>query len=278
MNMAECAILCHHFGISLDALMGVAAVGGEYIYTPLDLRSTDGYLNYMRALADRLERLSMTPDAEIILSAVDVPFFHFLQYKELTLFKLFAWTNSVYGNVGRFEDFARAIETPALLDVYRRIVAAYRLIPQREIWTRNTVDTFLTLVRFNFEMGNFADPRTAVVLCEQFGNLLNRLQSQAETGFKGSTGCIPFGLYLSEMDLENNFILLRSGAGLSCILKLFTINSLYITDPKFCTETLGWLDQLTRRSLLISVSSEKERRRFFVDQHEKISILAELVG
>jgi len=307
LNINECAVLCGKFGVSMDAVVGSPAGNRDFLYTPLDLRSPGDYLRYMLAIAERLERLAAAGHgAEIVLSAVDVPFFHFIPHKELTFFKLFAWTNSVYGTTESFETFARAMETPALLDVYRRIAAAHRRIPSREVWTESTIDVFLKLLKYNAELGHFADRATASLLCEQFRELMASLGRQAERGNKDETGEIPFRLYLSDVDLENNFILLRGGEGVGsgasarasagtsvgtsamvganantstgttgCLVKLFTINSLYVTDPRFCAETGRWLDQLTRRSTLISAASERHRHRFFANQREKIELLME---
>lgn len=276
MDLAECALLCEHFGVSLDSVLGLPVTRpSDYSYTPLDVRRGNDYLLYMQSIAARLERLADSSGAEIMLSAVDVPFFHFMPHRELTLFKLFAWTNSVYGGgaSASFENFVRTTteSSPALFEVYARIAAAYRRVPSREIWTESTVDTFLKLMRYNFELGLFADPRTVVTLLEQFGELLAEVERRAEAGHKDDA---PFNLYLSEVDVENNFILLKNEESMGCILKLFTINSLYITDPRFCTETLGWLDQLSRRSTLVSVTSERTRRAFFAAQHEKVRALA----
>ncbi len=279
MDISECSQLCSWFGVSLDAIMGLPARHpSDYTYTPLlDVQGSGDYLLYMQSIASRLERLAEAPGAEIVLSAVDVPFFRFMPYRELTLFKLFAWTTGVYGDPGSFEEFVRTMTagTGALFDIYDRIADAYRRIPSREIWTENTVDTFLKLVRYNFELGLFADPSTALSLCRQFGELLDTLQSQADTGSKGEAD---LGLFLSEVDLENNFILLHNDSETGCILKLFTINSLYITNGQFCSETLHWLDQLSRRSTLISVTSERERHRFFAGCRQKIRLLTNLIG
>ncbi len=281
MDIEEVAILCKRFGISLDALLNIPGIvsGSEaYSYTPLDLGAENVYYLYMQGLADRMEQLCMAPGAEIISSALDVPFFHFLPYKELTFFKLFAWTNSVYSSEGNFEEFARKTENRQLLDCYGKIVANHRLIPSREIWTKNTTETFLKLVHYHFEMGHFSTPDVPLILCDQFLQLLDTLQGWTEKGNKGETEHIPFQLYLSEVDMENSFILLKEATRTNCILKLFTINSLYVTDRQFCSETENWLDHLARRSTLISGASEKERHKFFTSQRQKVRFLIDRIS
>lgn len=280
MDIFETTILCDRFGISFDALFltTTANTNPAYSYTPLDLGDTDNYGIYMESLSARLERLRSSPGAEIISSALDVPLFHFLPYKDLTFFKLFAWTSSIRGSVGHYEEFVKKIESPSLLDCYNRIVASHRLIPSKEIWTNSTTDTFLRLLNFHFEMGHFADTAKPLSLCEQFLDLLNNLENWTEKGDKGDNGCVPLQLYLSDVDMENSFILLKEHDKLSCILKLFTINSLYITDEGFCSETYGWLGHLSRRATLISGASEKERYKFFNHQRQKVRFIMDMIS
>jgi hypothetical protein len=78
--------------------------------------------------------------------------------------------------------------------------------------------------------------------------------------------------------MENSFILLKETEKTNCILKLFTINSLYITDEQFCSETENWLDHLSRRATLISGASERERHKFFSSQRQKVRFLIELIS
>jgi hypothetical protein len=232
----------------------------------------------MHNIAVRLEGMCGVPNAEIISSALDVPFFHFLPFKELTFFKLFAWTSSVYPTSEKFEVFASKIETKELLDCYKKIVTCYRSIPSKEIWTKNTTDNFMKLISYHFEMGHFSDIETPLSLCDQFLGLLNILENWTGDGNKGEVGYVPFHLYLSDVEMENSFNLLKGNDRTSCILKLFTINSLYITDQQFCSETDNWLTHLSHRATLISGSSERERHKFFNSQRQKVRFFIDMLS
>ena len=84
-------------------------------------------------------------------------------------------------------------------------------------------------------------------------------------------------LYNYSVSLENTFILMKKNGLLRCMMKLFTINSLSITDEQLCKEIEKWLIASIQRSTLISGASEKERYKFFFLQREKIRTLIENV-
>ena len=276
LGLDETVLLCRKFNISLDETLELAPGRAEYKYTPLDLQDINNYYVYMRALSANMARLRLA-GGETIMSALDVPVFHFLSLKELTFFKLFAWAQSAYHFSGLYEHFAAQIERVDLLECYNKLVDDFGNIPSTEIWTNSTTDTFLKLLNYHFEMGHFQKKETVLLLCEQFLALLRNVQGWADKGYKDADSKIPFHLYLSEVDLDNSFILLKQPDATSCILKLFTINSLSITDPLFCRETAAWLHNLAQRSTLISITSEKERHKFFTRQIQKVRIMIEMV-
>lgn len=276
LDLNETALLCRKFNLSADNILDISTGMTDYKYTPLDLQDIQNYYIYMQRLSVNIERLRKT-GGEIILSATDVPVFHFLAFKDLTFFKLFAWTNSIYECPGTFEDFQIRTESVELLDCYSKIDSEFRRLPSTEVWTQATTDTFLKLLSYHYELGDFSEKNTVLSLCEQFIALLDHLEQWSDQGYKDSLSTAPFRLYLSEIDLENNFILLKQEQTLFCILKLFTINSLNITDKSFCRETEGWLKHLTQRATLISGASEKERHKFFNNQRLKVRFLMDKI-
>ena len=279
MTFEEVALLSSHFSISLDEILQRSDANHlKCTYIPLDLSKKGVYHSYMEALANKMENLRLSFDKEIFFSAVDIPFYHFLPYKELTFFKLFSWNNSVYGFNGGYDDFVNQLEhKEAILACYDKLINSYKRIPSKEIWTEGTIDTFLRLLNYHFEIGHFTNKETPLKLCEQLLNMINKLNEWSEKGIKGESG-ESFKLYISEIDLENSYILLKSKNRTGCILKLFTINSMEIIDERFCMETEKWLNSLAKRATLVSETSEKERYKFFNSQRQKIGVLVDKIN
>ena len=107
-------------------------------------------------------------------------------------------------------------------------------------------------------------------------DLMNTLQDWAEKGIKGSKG-VPFKFYVSETDIGNTFILFKNTERTNCLIKLYTINGLSISDERFCLETENWLRNSVKQSILLSEASAKERFKFFDTQRQKVRFLIEKI-
>jgi len=216
-------------------------------------------------------------DGELMMTAVDLPVYHYLSYKELTSFRLFAWCNSVYGFTEGYDEFVKHFDYDGISNSCKKVVKSFQNCPSIEIWTDYALDQTLRSLNYHFEMGHFADVNIPIVLCEQLLDMLNTIHNWTVKGLKGPNET-PFKFYVSETDLNNNFVLLKKDGVISCSLKLFIINHFRIYDQRFCTEAENWLNTAIQRSTLISGSSEKQRYNFFNQQRQKINTLMEKVG
>ena len=277
-NYEEAIKLCRYFQISMDSLADIDPDKNriQCNYTPLNLRNLTDYMLYIQVLSTNVERTRSIPESEILMSASDVSVFSLLPYNESTFFKLYSWCKNVYGFSGGYDEFVKELDTTELLKCYEKIVRNYQLIPSTEIWTSNTIDTFLRLLNYHYETGSFNDEKIPLLLCEQLLDLINTLQCWTEKGTKGAKD-VPFKFYVSETDLENTFILFKQQEKTACVIKLFTINSLTTFDERLCREVENWLNNSAQRATLISGASAKERYRFFTGQRKKIQFLIEKI-
>ena len=278
-NFEEAAILSKHFNISMDSLTAVVSDQNSIHcrYLPLNLRDLSNYLVYIKGVSDIVGSLRQQPGSKIILSASDVPFFYLLHYKELTYFKLFSWSKNVYGFLGSYDDFVKQLDYAEIWRYYEQIVRDYQLISSTEVWTSGTIDTYLRLISYHFDTGDFSDSKIPLLLCSQLQDLSNTLKSWTLKGIKEPKET-PFNLYISETDLENTFILLKQQKRTACIIKLFTINSLTTYEKKICDEVENWINNTVQRSTLISGASAKERYKFFNVQQQKVDFLIDKIS
>ncbi|MDR1552683.1 MAG: hypothetical protein LBS69_04375 [Prevotellaceae bacterium] len=277
LDIDEIVLLCSHFNLSFDRLFRIDTNQLQCSYSPLNLTDSRTYLGYMQKQCKNVSQLKSLPGCEIIFSATDVPFYHFLPFRELTFFKLYAWDQSTYHTQDSFTMFLDRMVSADLLECYSQTVDSYRQIPSIEIWTQNTVDYTLILIEYFYDMGHFASREIPLLLCEQFLGLINTIDGWTEQGIKNRETHTAFNLYLSNFFLESSLILLKHDFAMLCTLKLFTINSLNITDQAFCRETRQWLESLIRRSLLICGASERDRYLFFNGQRQKIRFLIDKI-
>lgn len=273
LNIKEAYILCKHFRIPFDLSSGVKNMHQfDCSYRPVDVSISGEYLNYILALSKNIEKLGTVGNSTITLSATDIPVFHLISQKELILFKLYTWAHSVYNYKGCLEDFMKETGIPEVVDCYQKISKDYEFVPSTEIWTDSTVDTTLKIINYYLDICMFSNKDFPLLLCRQVLNILDKLQKWTENSSKGDHKT-SFQLYVSEMELENTYILMEQSGTTNCIVKLFSINTLLVFDKEFCEETKHWLTKLAKRSISLCGGSEKERIKFFRAQREKVRAL-----
>ena len=278
LSLKETYVLCKHFHISFDALMGNRALHSfDCTYRSINLSVSDEYYHYMHALLKNLQQVKNASNPSIHLSASDIPIFHLITQKELTFFKLYTWMQSVYDYNRSLADFMEELEGSQLTSCYQQISSNYELIPSAEIWTENTIKSTLNLIYYYVEIGSFSKRDLPLLLCEQVMSILDKLQKWTERGEKGEH-TTPFKFYISEMELENTYILMKRSGISNCVVKLFTINSLNIFDKEFCQETENWLTKLSERSAMLCGNMEKERFKFFNAQRQKVRFLIDKIN
>jgi transcriptional regulator with XRE-family HTH domain len=278
LDIDELTKICTHFNISFDTLLGTKESGLQFNYIPLDLSNKDVYKLYMKQLLLSFSALSNASEKEMFFTAIDIPMFHFLPHTELTLFKVFSWSNSTGAFQGSYSNFCNQIKDVELLEIYNQLVTAYNEIPSVEIWTEGTFDAILRLIDYYFESGYFSSKDEALLLCSQLLEMVTRINQWSTRGFKDELQrTAPFKLYLSGIELENNFVVIKRDQTTNCIIKLYTINSMTTNDLDFCNESMKWIDNAMQKSTLISGSSQKESFKFFNLLNKKVRYLIERI-
>jgi hypothetical protein len=70
-------------------------------------------------------------------------------------------------------------------------------------------------------------------------------------------------MYFSEIEIGNNCILGRADGTITSYIRHYTYNTMFTNNPVFCGETDAWIQNLIRKSVLISGVSEKYRFIYF---------------
>jgi len=278
LSLSEFQKLCSAFNISPNSILNddTAEQGAQFMYTSVNMADQPSYVRHIKRLSDTLSALIQTDDKEMMFTAQDIPFYHFLNYTELLSFKLYAWNDASIAKKITFKDFCAQLDTDAILPVYDSMINSYMQIPSKEIWTKQTIDTVLRMIDYYTETGAFDSKETVLRLLNQVDNLIDTVNTYAQDGHKGGKRQTPFTLYVCSVDLENNFMLTRANDRRTCSIKLYTVNSIATTNNLLCAETEKYINYLINKSIMISgETSTRERFRFFQSSKNKIE---ELVG
>ena len=197
-----------------------------------------------------------------------------MSFHELTFFKLYSWNQSVCEERISYEKFISRLDKDKLSGYYKRIADTYKQICSTEVWTDGTIDTILWLLDHHYDMNCFENKDYPVLLCRQLLQLIESLEKWAENESKeGKNKKTYFRMYLSPVDLENNFIIAKRDDVAITSVKLFTINGIFTSNTGFCEETEKWIRSIISKSLFLSGSSERERFGFFQSMKMKINNL-----
>jgi len=273
LSFTELCALSQKFRLPLEEVFNYKSQQTAIVnYVPVNFADQEEYKGYLNRIVGVMSALKAAPNKEICLTAQDIPIFHFSKYPELTLFKLYVWNDVIIHKTISFREFCSEMDEYGVMPLFEKIHKTYLEIPSKEIWTHQTIDTILRLIEHYYEMGAFEDKEIVFSLLKQLESLMDTIKNFADNGYKSKIET-PFMLYISPVDLENNFLLLKKENESLCMIKLYTINSISTTNEALCAETEKWIEDLISKSTLISKISVKERHRFFQTSKNKIDEL-----
>ena len=116
---------------------------------------------------------------------------------------------------------------------------------------------------------NLITPEELKELQEELILLLEKLERFTAKGLHEDTGNEMY-IYLSNINLDTSYCYLGSPNYQLSMLKAFTLNVISSFDLETFNRLKSWMNSLKRSSTLITVSGEKERVRFFSDQHRLV--------
>ncbi len=280
-SIDELTKLCAHFKVPFE--VGVASADARktvsFAYTRLS-DQLDTFQNYMMSLGAEIARIRSAPDGQLVWSAEDVPIFHHFNYPVLTNFKLFYWSKSIL-NLPDLDKLPFSPEfIPAdIMQLARNTYDQYIAIPTIEIWTEDTLNSTVKQVEYYWESGLFQQKEHALQVLNDIESMIQNLERQAAAGSKidGDSDSGNFKLYHSDLMVGNNSILVKMAGRKAAYISYNTFNSMVTLNESFCADIEYWLQNLIRKSVLISGVSEKQRYRFFKMKYDKVRKLREKI-
>jgi hypothetical protein len=268
-------LLCSKYKISFDSFAdSFETIPFEYGR----LNDFVGFASYLNDIMHDMEIIAQAPDKQIIYAAIDIPIFHHFNFPELSAFKMFYWMKAVV-NIDYFADkkFAVSLVNQEFAAIGKRIYEIYSSIPSVEIWTQETINSLVKQIEFYWDSGNFASKEDAITICNQAKEEMILLEKQAEASNKKLDGKSSpdssFTLFNSDIEIGNNCIYTRSGSNGKIYFSVHTFNKIKTSNKVFVEETRIWLENLTRKSNLISGVSQINRYKFFKTAMDKLDAL-----
>jgi len=277
LSITEIQDLCLHFNISFDSICGLENTGlVSFQYDPV--KGAETFMNYLTSMRDVLKKLEQKGNAHIIYAAIDIPILHNFRFPLVSFFKSFYWLKSISNFPGFHEvKFSRKILKAEFVQLGQEINELYCKIPSTEIWTDLILNALLKQIDYYWDSGEFNSREDALELLEEVEKEFDYLQAAAKACSKNpelqakSDKPGNFEVYLCEIEISNNCILIQEGPYKSAYLSTHTFNKMVTSNLVFTEETQRWMDSLLAKSTLISCIGEKQRSMFFRNAQEKIT-------
>ena len=269
-SLDEAIRVCDHFDLDTSELFKLSDSTITFKYNKL-YDEKDSFLMYMQNFAPVIKEVAAR-GGSIVYAAEDVPLFHHFAFENLLAFKIFYWSKAVLNSDQYLgHKFHSKLIHPDIIDAVQKLYEAYCNVNSIEIWTEESVNSTLRQIVYFSESGQFEETDQAFMVLDEFQEMINQLQTMAEKSSKNlETGERNFTMYNSEVLIGNNCIMLELGDLKQVFLSHNTFNSLRTADKAFVAETENWIQNLIRKSTLISDVSEKHRFQFFQSVNDSI--------
>jgi hypothetical protein len=280
-NIEEITLICKHFRVSFDPEVQHMSNKVTFDYLKLDDKK-DNFKLWLMFVSGDVKKIGTSPNNQIIYGADDVPIWHHFFDKELTAFKLFYWLKSILNA----PEYADVNYDPSLVDDEMvtsacEMLKNYNEINSVEIWTEDTLNSNLKQVEYFWESGFFNSKADALRMCDLYLEELNLVLKKASKSSKligkGESGRENFKLYKSEVMIGNNSILANIGSTKIAYVSNNTFNMMSTTSADFVHENELWLNNLLRKSTLISGVAEKQRNQFFRVLRDKVEMVKQKI-
>lgn len=269
-NIEEITLICKHFRVSFDPEVEHMSNKVTFDYLKLDDKK-ENFRMWLLFVAEDVKKIGSSPNNQIIYGADDVPIWHHFFDKELTAFKLCYWLKSIM-SAPEYADqnFHPDMIDDDMIDSAAEMLKNYNEINSVEIWTEDTLNSNLKQIEYFWDSGFFNARKDALRICDLYHEELNIIQKKAAKSSKLDSGKENFKFYKSEVMIGNNSILANIGSTKIAYVSNNTFNMMSTTSADFVHENELWLNNLLRKSELISGVAEKQRNQFFRVLRDKV--------
>jgi len=219
-----------------------------------------------------MEAMKALPSAHIRYATNEIPVFYYMLYPELTAFKMYLWSQSVWESIDKRQsgpDWITDLLQDQNFQTKRQLAfECFSNIPSEEYYPLNMLDNTLSQIRYMRETGSITSD-FAHVISDQLLELTQWMKEAAEHGKKGVNGQ-SLSLHYNEIIYTNNLILLTNEVQAMVFSTLDNPNYLIGTDPRLVQYIMEWFAKMKNKSMKISTDGERYRKSYFGELTRRI--------
>lgn len=232
-----------------------------FTYRKLDLPDIENYVAYLEGLLAMWERAAEDKSSKISIVTDEIPIFYFMDYPQLTMFKLYSYAYDMDVYKSSFESFVEKMEKHDFTGYFKRISTAYSKIESIEIWDNKVLNRIIHDLNLKQDLDCFKKTSTVDDLKNDLRDLLNNFRKTVVKGSKNGGGKL--GFLHKESINRLSFMLVEDSHSASLSIKLHTINSMTTRNIYLIEEGKKWVKSAIDSSLALSLGSKSKRKIYF---------------
>jgi hypothetical protein len=276
LTINEIDLLCNMYKISFDSVCH--ANGNTVVFDFNSMSSEKNFEQYILSILHDLEAIYKSANGHAIYAGEDIPLFHNFGFPALSRFKIFYWMKSIM-NVPALQGikYDPRLVSEEILAAGTELFNMYAKVNSTEIWTEITPVSLFKQIEFFLESDFFESAEQAMAIYEDIKQLFLQMEKSTQIGCKFDSNREPasvknnFQLYSCEIEIGNNCIITDVDGRKKAYLAFNTFNKLSTCNAALCGEVDLWLNNLIRKSTLISGISEKKRSQFFKSLYDSLN-------
>ena len=240
-------------------------------------RDNFGFEKYLEHLLIQLNYFNSFENRELYYMSKDIFIFHTFGFHELTVFKIFFWMKTILNYPFKGSDlFAMDALRESVFKIASKISDAYNKISSQEMWNIETIHTTIRQIDYYRQSKVFSSDQEAVAIYKSILSMLDHVEMQAEAGCKFAVNSKPnsmsasYKIYVNDFFLGDNFVLANLNQTKVAYINHTFFNVFMTKDPVYTEYAYQHIQNMLRKSTLISNVGEKDRRRFFNSMREKV--------
>ena len=269
--------LCQHYKLSLDKLLNqntnAFVFTGNFV-TP----TTFKFDEYLTNMGQQLKAMNAFTNKKMIYHCKDIPMFQHFNFRELAAFKYFFWMKAIINHPDfTTKKFSLQDYPDEYFELGKKALHYYNRLDTVEIWNIENINSTIRQIEFYRNSNLFHNNADLELVYGALEKLIHLLEKQADRGYKFDADdkeqkrLGSFEMYYNEFIVGDNSIMAILDNNKMAFIVHNTINFMMTTDAEYCDKTYNNLQNLMRRSTLISQVSEVERARFFKYLRSRLS-------
>ena len=267
--LEEARLICDHYHLSLDQMFNVQS--GSVLFETIRIHNKNyPFDNYLEGILQQLQQVMGFLQKEVIYLTKDIPLFHQFTFQPFFAFRYFFWMKSILQHPDyATRTFSFDCLPPAVKLLGESVVNAYNTIPSTEIWNSECINSTIFQVEYYKEAGIFSSSSDIRMIYDATEEAIYHLKSQVENGCKFLPGENPqlkknnFKFFHNRIVLGDNMILVITDHQKIVHINFDVLNYISTRDDGFCKDAFDMMQNIIKRSTLLSIVSEKQRNIFF---------------